>query len=943
MNEIANDILMHYGKGHLDGGHSGRYPWGSGKDPYQRAIDFLDRIDKLKKEGWSETPSNIEKEFGISTKDYRIEKALANNERRMHEVKRAEDLKADGYSTSEIGRMMGKTESTIRSYFNQESKENMMQAKKAADFIKSQVDEKKMVDVTSGTEIELGISKEKMSQALRMLEHDGYLVYKGGIPQATNKGKQINQMVICVPGTQHKDIYDFDKVHSLNEYTSHDGGQTFDKFVYPKSMDSKRLKIRYAEDGGVDKDGIIELRRGVPDLSLGGALYSQVRILVDDKKYLKGVAVYSDNMPPGIDVIFNTNKKKDVPKMDVLKDIEDDPSNPFGSLIGAKGQSYYIDKNGKRQLSLINKRADSGDWEEWKNALPAQFLSKQPLYLAKKQLNLAVTNKVAEYEDICALTNPTIKKHFLKKFSDECDSAAVHLQAAALPRQQYHVLIPANSLKDTEVYAPNYDNGTKLALIRYPHGGTFEIPILTVNNKNKEAIDIIGKQAPDAICINSKVAGRLSGADFDGDAVMCIPTHDIYGHVRIKSTEPLKGLEGFEPKEKYAYDKKEIDINGKEHYYRGGKEFRPLKTSQREMGIVSNLITDMTLKGATPDELAAAVRHSMVVIDAKKHKLDYRQSEIDNDILSLKKKYQQKIDPDGKVRYGASTLISRAGSETTVNKRRGAPLYNIKGKSWYDPSRPEGALIFKDAYNLEYTIPKVNKRTGEVSLISKTRTQKSTMMAETDDASTLISNKNTRMEGVYRDYANHMKSLANQARKEEATTGRIEYNKTAAKIYDAEVKSLNAKLEKAESNAPKERQAQRLAASEVQAKVKAYKEETGTKMKSSDVKKLNQVAIEKYRSETGAIRRKERDIEITDREWQAIQAGAISETKLIRILNNSNVDKLRERAMPKKTNTLSNVQVNRIKALRNSNYTLDEIAKRLGVSTSTVSKYLKGV
>ena len=90
------------------------------------------------------------------------------------------------------------------------------------------------------------------------------------------------------------------------------------------------------------------------------------------------------------------------------------------------------------------------------------------------------------------MTNPTIKKHLLSKFADECDSAAVHLQAAALPGQKYHVIIPVNSLSDNEVYAPNYDNGTKLALIRYPHGGTFEIPILTVNNKNAAAKKLLG-------------------------------------------------------------------------------------------------------------------------------------------------------------------------------------------------------------------------------------------------------------------------------------------------------------------------------------------------------------------------------------------------------------------------------------------------------------------
>ena len=70
--------------------------------------------------------------------------------------------------------------------------------------------------------------------------------------------------------------------------------------------------IRYKEDGGIDRDGTVELRRNVPDLSLGESKYSQVRIMVDGKKYIKGMAVYKDDkdFPPGVDVIFNTNKSK---------------------------------------------------------------------------------------------------------------------------------------------------------------------------------------------------------------------------------------------------------------------------------------------------------------------------------------------------------------------------------------------------------------------------------------------------------------------------------------------------------------------------------------------------------------------------------------------------------------------------------------------------------
>ena len=932
MNRIADEIMSYYGCGSDNPNEtlqhygmprrSGRYPWGSGDNPYQRTRDFLSRVEELKKSGWEETPENIMNEFGLTTTQYRTEKSLARNERRMLNVATAKSLKQDGLGDTEIARRMSQqlgeniNESTVRSWLNADSETRMNQARKTADFIKKQIDEKGMIDVGSGVERELGISKEKLNQALYLLEREGYEVYGGGVPQVTNKGKQTNLKVICPPGTEHKEIYDFENIHTINDYVSHDGGETFDKFVYPKSMDSKRLMIRYKEDGGIDKDGIVEIRRGVEDLSLGDSHYAQVRILVDGKKYIKGMAVYSDDMPDGVDVIFNTNKGKDKSKLEVLKDIKDDPDNPFGSLIKAGGQSYYIDKDGNRQLSLINKRAEEGDWDDWKDALPSQFLSKQSLTMAQKQLGLAIADKQAEYDEITSLTNPTVKKHLLQSFADDCDKAAVHLQAAALPGQKYHVIIPINSLKDTEVYAPNYENGTKLALIRYPHGGTFEIPILTVNNKHEPAIKLLGKDIVDAVGINSKVAERLSGADFDGDTVMCIPTHDKGGKVKITSTPPLKGLEGFDPKTAYAYSKEDI----------ASGNARLMKNTGTQMGIISNLITDMTLQGASQDELARAVRHSMVVIDAEKHKLNYKQSEIDNNIAALKKEYQT---------GGASTLISRAKSQVSVDKRQGTPKVNMKGKEWYDPTKPEGSLIYKTADDVEYTVPKVNKKTGEVTYVTQRRKQQSTKMGEATDAYSLISKADTPMERTYADYANKMKSLANSARKEMMSTGKIEYSSSAKSTYQAEVDSLLSKLNNALLNAPRERRAQLLANVEV-----ANKKKENENMKPGDIKKAGQQALTKYRSSVGA---KRNPIKITDKEWEAIQAGAISENILTKILNNTDVDNLRERATPRSTNTLSQAKVNKIKAMRNSNYTLQEIAKALGVSTSTVSSYLKGV
>lgn len=912
MAEQDPDILMHYGIGKLDGAPgpgSGRYPLGSGKNPNQRSGDFLSRVDELRKQKFTYTDKDgkvwtgdnaIAKAMGLTSTQFRTQLGLARDERRSANVATAKRLRDEGKTLKEIADAMGfPNDSSIRSLLNESSEARMNQAKKTAEFLRQQIAEKGMIDVGTGVERELGISREKLNQALYMLEMEGYAVYGGGVPQVTNKGQQTNLKVLCPPGTEHKDIYNFGEIHSVMDYISPDGGETFKPaFVYPESMDSSRLKIRYAEEGGLQRDGTVELRRGVADLSLGESSYAQVRILVDGKKYIKGMAFYGDDkdFPDGVDVIFNTNKKKGTPMGDVLKTIKDDPDNPFGSLIKERGgQSYYIDpKTGKEKLSLINKRAEEGDWGEWSDHLPSQFLSKQSMTLIKKQLGLAAADKAAEFDEICALTNPTVKKALLASFADDCDSAAVHLQAAALPRQKYQVILPIASMKDTEVYAPNYRDGETVALVRYPHGGTFEIPILKVNNKQSEAKRILGN-ALDAIGINSKVAERLSGADFDGDTVMVIPTG---GKIKITSTHALKGLEGFDPKLEY-----------------GGKpegSFKQMKNTQTEMGKISNLITDMTLKGATEPELARAVRHSMVVIDAEKHHLDYKQSEKDNGIAALKKKYQGYVTDDGEERGGASTLISRAKSEVSVPKRKGSPKT--------DPDT--GELVWKVDEDRFYTDPKTGKTVE--------RRQKSTQMAEEKDPYKLSSG--TPQEEAYAAYASQMKSLANQARKEILSTGKITYSASAKETYQTEVASLTSKLNIALKNAPRERQAQVMANSVVAAK---KKDNPG--MTKEEIKKASQQALSSARATVGA---KRTPIVITDREWQAIQAGAISENKLTQIINHADIDVLRSYATPRATTTLSTAKINKISSMNASGYTTAEIAESLGVSTSTVRKYL---
>ena len=912
------DELLHYGMPR----RSGRYPWGSGKDPYQHSGDFLSRVEELTKKGMSE--KDIADSMGLTTSQLRIQKSLAKDERRTIEVDTAKGLREKGYSLNEIAKMMGyKNDSSVRSLLNEQSESRMKEAMNTAKFLKKQVDEKGMIDVGVGVERELGISKEKLKTALYILEMEGYNTFGGGVPQVNNPGKQTNIKVLCPPDTPFKTItdkngnekkvssaiYDYDKVHSITEYTSHDSGKTFDTFKYPSSMDSKRLAIRYAEDGGIQKDGLVEIRRGVADLDLGGSHYAQVRIMVDGTHYIKGMAVYSDDLPPGVDVMFNTNKTKDKSKLEVLKPIKSDPDNPFGSLIKAGGQSYYTDKNGERKLSLINKRAEEGDWGDWADKLPAQFLSKQSKQLAQRQLQLAAADKKAEFDEIMGLTNPTVKKALLKSFSDDCDSAAVHLHAAALPRQKYQVILPVPTLRDNEIYAPNYNDGEKVALIRYPHGGIFEIPILTVNNKHKDSIKMIGPNAKDAVCINSSVAERLSGADFDGDTVQVIPTNS---KVKINTKPPLKALEGFDPKMEYP------ERPGMKYMKTGKKD-----NTQNEMGKISNLITDMTLLGASDDELARAVRHSMVVIDAAKHKLDYKKSEADNNIKALKKKYQGHIDPEtGRYSEGTGTIVSRAKGQQSVLKRQGSPII--------DPET--GKQSWKVADNVTYEKKMINKRTGKEYTKTITKTQKSTKMMETDDAYTLVSDSRNPIELVYADYANQMKALANQARKEMVTTPDIPYNPEAKARYQKEAASLQAKVNVALKNAPRERQAQTMANAILQAKIKDNPD-----MTKKEKKKAGQQALDKMRMKVGA---KKEPVKITEKEWEAIQAGAISPSKLKTIINNADLDTLRQMAMPRSTKQLSQSKINHIATLKASGYTNAQIAQKLGVSTSTVSKYL---
>ena len=952
LEEGSEDYLEHYGMPR----RSGRYPWGSGEDPYQRTDDFASRVDRMKQAGMTE--SEIAKELEIYTYDskgnprpsstkLRAQYSICLEDRQNLVFARMNALKKDGLNRSKIAEAMGVNESTVRGWEKQQEEGRATQARNTANFLKAQVDKKGPIDVGRNVSKMLNISEEKMNVALFMLEEEGYVVRRGSVPQATQKNQKTNLKILCPPGAPKNAAYRYEDIKSIDDSISYDDGQTFHKaFQYPTSLDPKRMQIVYAEDGGLRKDGVIELRRNVKDISLGESNYAQVRIMVDGTHYLKGMAVYADDLPEGIDVRFNTNKSKGKPWQEVLKPVKTlpngqvDKDNPFGALIKEHGgQSMYVGEDGKEHLSLINKRAEQGDWSEWKDKVPSQFLSKQSKTLIKNQLDLSIADAKAEYEDIAKLENPVVKRKLLDQFANQCDKTSVHLEAAALPRQKYHVILPVDSLTDDEVFAPNYKDGEKIALVRYPHGGTFEIPILTVNNKNPEAKRVIGVTSEDAIGINANIAARLSGADFDGDTVMAIPTlvkgdnkKQVPGKIMITSTRPLKDLEGFDPKMEYPerpgmiYMKYETVVNGKR---------KIIDNTQKQMGVVSNLITDMTLKGATESELARAVRHSMVVIDAGKHKLDYKRSEVVNGIAELKKKYQMELDPiSGRYHGGAATLISRAKSETSVPKRQGSPRIN-----------PEtGELEYKLADDLYYTERKVNKKTGEITEVVKERTQASTRMAEAKDAMELVSEFRAPQELLYADYANNMKALANRARLEILSTEDIPYSREAKLKYAKEVKEVEDQLIEVQQNAPRERMAQIKANAEIQKKIELSKYgddtengETG-ELTTAEIKKISQQALVRARAQVGAHRI---TISLTDKDWEAIQAGAFSTSKLKEIINSVDPDRLRELATPRDSKELSPAKVAKIERMLDNDYSIEQIARAVGKSTSAVRKYIK--
>jgi len=886
------DYLAHYGIIR----RSGRYPWGSGGNELENHQSFISMINGMKKKGL--TDKEIAEGIGIpkgSTTTLREMRGIAKNAILQSEIAQIERLRAKGMSNPAIGRQMGLPESTVRARQKEGQKDRANILDATTNMLKQQIAEKKYIDIGSGVEFQLNISDTKLKQAVTALLNMGYNKYYVKVRQL-GTGKETSIKVLADPDSPHPGS-DPTVIQQISQ-RSGDGGRSYLSVYPPLSISARRVGINYQEDGGADADGVIYVRPDVKDLSMGNARYAQVRIQVGPSHYIKGMAMYKDDLPEGVDLLFNTNKSKaelGSNKLKALKPLNKDldgnvdQDNPFGATIS--NQLTRVDRNGKVVVtSVMNIVNEEGDWSKWSKNLSSQMLSKQPTTLAKAQLAKAYEQRRKEYEELSALTNPAVKRKLLETFGDEADAAAVHLKAAALgQRQGSHVILPINSMKPTEVYAPNYENGERVVLIRYPHGGRFEIPELVVNNKQPEARRLL-KDARDAIGIHKDVAERMSGADFDGDTVMVIPNNQG----RVKTAAMLKGLQDFDPRSEYRA-------------YEGMPQMTP-KQKGAQMGDISNLITDMTIKGASPSEITRAVKHSMVVIDAEKHHLDYKLSAEQNGIRALKAKYQG--GPD----RGASTLISLAGGDVYVPDTRTS---RVSEGGAIDPKTGKK--------NVTPTGESYTNKDGKVVV----KLKKVQRLSITDDAHDLVSKPTGQpMERIYADHSNKLKALGNQARLDLLATPKVVKSPSAAKVYAQVLAPLDSRLAIAERNAPYERQAQIIGNATYKQKLAA-----NPTMDDATKKKVKGQAIVAARARVGAKKEK---IYITDVEWEAIQAGAISDTKLTRILGHADLDRVKELASPRHKPALSKSGANRAQAMLNAGKTRGEVAAALGISLTTL-------
>lgn len=950
LSDVGREIIL---KHHGVKRKSGRYPW----DPslhLPKNYKFIEDRDEMKKRGLSD--NEIAKQMGLSTTVYRSKVTIAKEELKQYNMQRISKLQSEGMIIDDIAKTIGTTGQTVRNYLdeiknpNKSARAQRVQTEAVAQTLEDAVKRSKYIDVGKGVEIQMGISKEKLKSGLNALVESGeYEVHNLRIAQVTDKNNSTPVKVLTKKGVERSEIYkNMDKVRPVEEFAINGDARMFQQMERPKSIGWDRVHIRYAipegqkghgtNDDGAMMDGAMFLRPGVKDLNLGKASYAQVRIAVGDTHYLKGMALYGTEemfkgIPKGTDIIFNTNKTANKTPQEVLKELKKNPEggapidgpNPFGAtvkrqntLVDAKGNPVYKsgvkDRFGNKvpEIGSINIVNEEGDWGSWSKALSAQFLSKQPTTVVHERLKATMKQVQDEYESIQKVTNPVIKKQLMESFVSDLESKQVHMKAAAPKGFQGHVILPVPDMKENEVYAPNYKNGEKVVLIRYPHGGRFEIPELTVNN-NSVARKMISKDSPDAIGIHPKVASKMSGADFDGDTAYVIPNNKG----KFKSRDSLKELKNFDPN-MYA------DKPG---------TFTPItkRYQQTLMGVVSNLITDMTLQGAPSNEIARAVKHSMVVIDAEKHKLNYKRSAEENGIDALMKRYMTHVD---KVKYGD---LERYNPKTRRVDKVIDPDKLKKdltpGKEYTSAStiisRHKQSVI-TDGYQVEVPDPK--SKSGGTKMVW--RNKKETYLVNmVKDANVFLGPNATKTEHHYADYINELKAFKNKVDSEMSGIKMPARDPKAAKIYAEEVLSMKDKVNQVKINRIKERQAQRMA--EVSSKAEIARRSEDEVLKKDEISRIKQQALNKARSMVGAERT---PVTITDDEWDAVQSNAVSGTLLKELVSFMDDSQLKSLATPRANKQMTDARKSKAKALLANGYTIAQVAEALGVSSSTIGK-----
>jgi len=471
-------------------------------------------------------------------------------------------------------------------------------------------------------------------------------------------------------------------------------------------------------------------------------------------------------------------------------------------------------------------------------------------------------------------------------------------------------------------------------LIRFPHGGQFEIPEVTVNNNNRTAKAMLGN-AIDAVGVHPKTAEKLSGADFDGDTILVIPNPQG----KIKGSESMgsaarvyeRGLKDFNAKDQYGGYKVIGERKKKDGTVEEIGNFKRMKSTGLEMGMITNLITDMQIQGATPDHVVRAVRHSMVVIDAEKHKLNYRQSAIDNGINQLRQLYQATQLADGSVKVGgATTLLSKATAEVRIEKRKlraakdGGPINKETGEQVFAPSGKTTNLF--DAKTGKYMDGKEGRPLIQVPVEESIK-----RLALTNDALTLVRDPKDPVEKLYAEHANEMKALANSARLLADRTPSPKMDPRAKKEYAPEIEKLYADLNAAKAQKPLDRRARVYAGITVKQK---REEDPLLRFDRDRKKKVELQAVTAARARLGL---KKPVIEITDRQWDAIQTRGVSASKLREILEYADPKRITELSMPRANAVVTSAVASRVRSMLAAGLTNADIAASLGIPASTIA------